>query len=114
MTTTDGRGRVVIDQPTLEMIAAILEDDFAKRREQNKRLWEQFYCVDSVKKLLERSERLQQCECEAACFRDIEGPKVILRDTLKGLEELLYDGIGDSGMSAECFLKDILREGGAE
>ena len=70
------------------------DDDKRLRRERlirSRRFWDVFYAVDSASKLLARSERLAECECEAECYRDIEGPKVILRDTLEKFEKLLYE-----------------------
>lgn len=61
------------------------------RLEKIKQFWVVLYRLDSAKKLLDRSERLQECECEAECYRDIEGPKIILSDALKEFEQLLYE-----------------------
>lgn len=86
-------------------------------RDQIKRLWTLLYCADSVMKLLDRSERIQKCECEAACFRDIEGPKAIVTDTAEKLEKLLYEIEGNPKASLPGDDMDLmemeLKEGGA-
>jgi len=77
--------RVIAEQE----LAAEVAEHIVAARDHIKLLWNVFYAVDCAQKLLDRSERLKECECEAECFRDIEGPKIILKDTLEKFEHLL-------------------------
>jgi hypothetical protein len=58
--------------------------------DQQQLLWDLLYSIDSVKKLLDRSERLAKCD-DVECYRDIEGPKVLLADILAKFEKFVYD-----------------------
>jgi hypothetical protein len=49
------------------------------------------YCADSVNRLLDRSERLEECECEGQCaIKTSGGSTIILGDTLEKFRKLLY------------------------
>ena len=97
---------------TKESITELLTDEITAKRDHVKRLWTLFYCVDSVKKLLDRSERLKKCECEAECYQDIEGPKAILTDTVGKFEQLLFEIDEDGGsLSALAYLQQIAQGG---
>ena len=96
-------------------LAAEVAEHIVATRDHVKLLWTVFYCVDSVHKLLERSERVRECECEAQCFMDIEGPVIILKNTLEKFEHLLAD-IEEARIPTYLLDNIIVKsqEGGAE